>query len=73
MKVRIIVELSSKNEQSIKSIKDVVQYIRSGKFQRDMESDGTTKCAKCKATVEVLEEEQTRLPVPPDKWETPLG
>ena len=59
MKVRIIVELSSKNEDSIKSIKDVVQYIRSGKFQRDMESDGTKiKCAKCKATVEVLEEEQ---------------
>lgn len=57
MKIRIVVELASKSEDGIEAIKDVVNYIRSGKFQREMEDNNTkTKCARCKATVEILEE-----------------
>jgi len=57
MKIRIVVDLSTKDKSSIKDMKDVVNYIRSGKFQRDMEGDGSkVKYAKCKATVEILED-----------------
>lgn len=58
MKIRMIVEMASNSEKGIKALKEAVNDVRSGKFQRDMEYDDYNDVIRfrCKATVEILED-----------------
>lgn len=58
MKIRMIVEMASNSEEGIKALKEAVNDVRSGKFQRDMEYDNYNEVRRyrCKATVEILED-----------------
>ena len=56
MKIRVVMELATKSESGIKSLRDMVNDIRSGQLQR--EAKDTDIDVKCKATVEVLEGEE---------------
>ena len=58
MKIRIVMEIASKDPEAVKGMEMLVNEIRSGQLQRDMEKDSKVsmnKTARCKATVEILE------------------